>query len=115
MCVYEMEQTRNSKIQKALCDFLLDKWLDQIPSTDNNDLYEEMFNKYFVDKYEVDMLNGLGICPSNPKSAFIELSNRLDVKTHKKLFSLLTCSLFIRLTNKETREMNALMEQLLLN
>jgi hypothetical protein len=109
-----MEQNLN--LQKALCDYLLYKWIDQIPYIDDNNLYEEMYNKYFIDKYNIDMLNGeLCISSSNPKAALIELNNILDPKKHSVLLSLVLRSVFGSLTNKETKQMNTLMEQILFN
>jgi hypothetical protein len=99
-----------NKKAKALCDYLLGYWEFEI---DDDELDENMFNNYFINKYGVNLDKELNIgCYSCWKGAHIELSNLLDENNElRKLLIAMVFSSSSR-TSQNTERINILLEDL---
>lgn len=105
-----------NKYIKALCDYLLGYWEIELDWFDEcvseSDEADNIFNDYFIDKYDVDLENELNIGPNSWKNAHIELSNLLDA-SNSELSRLLLEMKDNSIKNKENIErITTLMEDL---
>ncbi len=80
---------KNNQI-KALCDYLLGYWHFEVDE-DNDD---ELFNEYFIDKYNVDLYSELRIGQHSWRRAHIELRNLLcdDSELSQLLLEMISLS-----------------------
>jgi len=96
---------------KALCDYLLGYWEFEL---DEEDVDDESFNEYFMNKYGVNFDKELNISYQNCwKGAHIELSNLLD-ENNNELSELLLeiVSSSSTKTNQTIKRINILLEDL---